>query len=98
MMREIAGMFPLEMSMGRHCRTRQRVFASAALGMLSSPLWYWALPDDANNDTIPLLDSTGAGWSALRVLIGLALVPIAAWGCRGLALGTARLAKATLGR
>jgi hypothetical protein len=71
---------------------------STALGMLTSPLWFWALPEDGNNDTIPLLDSTSPGWSALRVLIGIALVPVAAWGCRALSLGTARLAKATLGR
>jgi hypothetical protein len=69
---------------------------SAALGMLTSPLWYWAASDDSN-DTIPLLDSTSPGWSALRVLIGIALVPIAAWGCRALAYGTGRAAKATLG-
>jgi hypothetical protein len=68
---------------------------SVALGLLSSPLWYWALP--ASDDTIALLDSTSAGWSALRVAIGLALVPVAAWGCRALAEGAARLAKVTLG-
>ena len=43
---------------------------SAALGMLTSPLWYWALPDDAD-DTIPLLDSTSPGWTILRAVIGL---------------------------
>jgi hypothetical protein len=68
---------------------------SVALAMLTSPLWYWALPE--GHDTIALLDSTSAGWSALRVAIGVALVPVAAWGCRALAEGSGRLARATLG-
>jgi hypothetical protein len=70
---------------------------SAALGLLTSPLWYWALPDD-NDDTIPLLDSTGAGWSLLRVLIGLVLVPVAIAVCRGLAHGHARATAVAVGR
>jgi hypothetical protein len=69
---------------------------STALGFLTSPLYYWALPGD--DDTIPLLDSTALGWSALRVLIGLVLVPVAAWVCRGLSEGTARSARSLLGR
>jgi hypothetical protein len=70
---------------------------SAALGMLTSPLWYWALPDDSD-DTIPLLDSTGAGWSLLRMLIGLVLVPVAIAACRGLAHGHARATAVAVGR
>jgi hypothetical protein len=69
---------------------------SVALGLLSSPLWYWSLPD-GENDTIALLHSTSLGWSALRVALGVALVPVAAWACRALAVGSARLARATLG-
>jgi hypothetical protein len=68
---------------------------STALGFVTSPLWYWAT--DASNDTIPLLDSTSAGYSVLRVLIGLALLPTAAMACRGLAAGTGRAARAILG-
>ena len=68
---------------------------SVALGMLTSPLWQWALPDDSD-DTIPLLDSTSAGYSALRVLIGLALLPTTAMACRGLAAATGRAARAIL--
>ena len=68
---------------------------STALGFITSPLWYWAT--DSGNDTIPLLDSTSAGYSALRVLIGLALLPTAAMLCRGLAAGTGRAARAILG-
>jgi putative sensor protein len=67
---------------------------SASLGFLTSPAWYWALPSDS---TTPLLDSTSLGASVLRVLIGLALLPVAAVVCRGLAAGNARLARAILG-
>jgi hypothetical protein len=69
---------------------------SVALGMVTSPAWYWALPDDSD-DTIPLLDSTSLGWSALRVAIGLVLIPVTIAVCRALAEGTARLAAVTLG-
>jgi len=68
---------------------------SVALGLLTSPIWYWALPGD--RDSIALVDSTALGWTLLRVVIGLALVPVAAWACRGLAEGTARAARAILG-
>ena len=69
---------------------------STALGLLTSPLWYWALPDDSD-DTIPLLDSTSLGWSALRVLIGLVLVPVAIAICRGLAHGQAKATAGAIG-
>jgi hypothetical protein len=68
---------------------------SAALGFLTSPAWYWALPNDS---TIPLLDSTSLGYSVLRVLIGLALLPLAAVTCRGLAVANAWLVRALLGQ
>jgi Putative sensor len=68
---------------------------SVALGFITSPLWYWATsPDDS---TIPLLDSTSAGYSVLRVLIGLALLPTTAMAMRGLAAGTGKAARAILG-
>jgi hypothetical protein len=70
---------------------------TAALGMLTSPLWYWALPDDSD-DTIRLLDSTSPGWSALRVLIGLVLVPLAIAICRGMAEGQGRATRFAIGR
>jgi hypothetical protein len=69
---------------------------ATALGLLTSPLWYWSLPED--NDTIPLLDSSAPGWSVLRVAIGLVLVPVAIALCRGLAEGQARATKAAVGR
>ena len=68
---------------------------STALGFLTSPAWYWALPSD--DDTIPLLDSTSVGYSILRVLIGLALLPTTMVACRALAAGIGRSARAILG-
>jgi hypothetical protein len=68
---------------------------STALGFLTSPAWHWALPE--GDDTIPLLDSTSLGYSVLRVLIGLALLPTTLVACRALAAGTGRLARAVLG-
>jgi hypothetical protein len=68
---------------------------SAALGLLTSPLYYWALPDDRG---VPaLLDDPAAGYAALRLLVGLGLLPVAAILTRALAQGTARLARAVLG-
>ena len=66
-----------------------------ALGFVTSPLWYWALPQD--DETIPLIDSTSLGYSALRVLIGLALLPTTMVACRALAAGTGKAARAILG-
>jgi hypothetical protein len=68
---------------------------STALGFLTSPVWYWAVQE--NDDTIPLLDSHSLGYSALRVLIGLALLPTTAVACRALAAGSGRAARAILG-
>jgi Putative sensor len=68
---------------------------STALGLLSSPLWYWSLPND--HDTIALLDDPSAPWALLRVAIGLALIPVSYYICRGLTRATVALARATLG-
>ena len=65
---------------------------STALGFVTSPLWYWAMPDD--DETIPLLDSTSLGYTLLRVLIGLALLPTTMVACRALAAGTRPAARA----
>jgi Putative sensor len=67
---------------------------SIVIGFITSPAWYWAVPSD--DDTIPLLDSTSLGYSVLRVLIGLALLPTTAVACRALAAGTGTLARALL--
>jgi hypothetical protein len=67
---------------------------SAALGLVSSPLYTWALPDD--DDNVPFLDDPGLMYSVLRVLTGIALIPIAAWASRATAAGSARLARMTL--
>lgn len=69
---------------------------TTTLGLISSPLWYWALPDD-DDVTIPLIDDVGVPYSVLRVLIGLALLPATYAICRGLSEGTARMARALLG-
>jgi hypothetical protein len=68
---------------------------SSALGLLTSPLYYWALPDDGSG--LALFDDPAAGYAALRMLIGLGLLPVAAILTRALAQGTARLARAVLG-
>jgi hypothetical protein len=70
---------------------------STVLGLISSPFWYWALPDDSDT-SLAFFNDPAAGYSVLRVLTGLALVPVAYWVSRGLALGTAQLATVLLGR
>jgi hypothetical protein len=67
---------------------------STALGLVSSPLYVWALPDD--DDNLPFFDDPGLLYSVLRVLTGIALIPLAAWASRATAAGTARLARMTL--
>lgn len=69
---------------------------SAALGMITSPIWQWAIPDDGDAD-LTFFNSTTAGYSVLRVLAGLALIPVAYWISRAFALGTAHLARLLLG-
>jgi hypothetical protein len=68
---------------------------ATALGLLTSPLWLWAIPEE--DDSLALFNDPAAGYAALRVLVGLALIPVAFAACRALAEGTARLAKAILG-
>jgi hypothetical protein len=67
---------------------------STALGLVSSPLYVWALPEDGDN--LPFFDDPGLLYSVLRVLTGIALIPIAAWVSRATAAGSARLARMTL--
>ncbi|HEV7494194.1 sensor domain-containing protein [Baekduia sp.] len=71
---------------------------STALGLLTSPLWYWALPDNDNPDnaTLNYLNSHAAGPAAVRVVAGLVLIPVAIFLCRALADATARGARALL--
>jgi hypothetical protein len=71
---------------------------STALGLLTSPLWYWALPDNDNPDnaTLDFLNSHAVGPSVVRVAAGLVLIPVAIALCRGLADATARAARALL--
>jgi hypothetical protein len=70
---------------------------SAALGLVASPLWYLALPQEhQDNATLRFLNSHDLTPSLARLAAGLVLIPVAAWGCRALADGTARAARALL--
>lgn len=68
---------------------------STALGLIASPLWYWSL-DGADGPEI--FASASVGWTLLRVAVGVLLVPVAVWVCRGLADATARAALAVTAR
>jgi hypothetical protein len=68
---------------------------SVALGLLTSPIWFWA--NDADGDVPAILDDNGLGYHVLRVLIGLVLVPVAIVICRGLAHGQARATSVAIG-
>jgi hypothetical protein len=68
---------------------------STALGLATSPIYWWALGEEEGD--LALFDDPGLGYSALRVLIGIALIPVAAWLSRAAAAGSARLARALLG-
>ena len=69
-----------------------------AVGLITQPLWYWAVPNDSDTDnaTLKFLDSHAAGPQAARVAAGLVLIPVAIYACRALADGTARAARALL--
>jgi hypothetical protein len=67
---------------------------SGALGMLTSPLWYWSIPGDGGD--VSLLGDQDLAASAFRAAAGLLLIPVAAWSCHGLADLTARAARALL--
>lgn len=71
---------------------------STALGLLTSPAWYWALPDndDQSSEVLNYLNSHAAGASAVRAIVGALLVPIAYWTCRATAAATLRAARAVL--
>jgi hypothetical protein len=71
---------------------------ATALGLLTSPAWYWALPDndDQPSEVLNYLTSHAAGASAVRAVVGALLVPIAYWACRGTTTATLRAAGALL--
>jgi hypothetical protein len=89
---------PLLMPIGIATFTIAVTAWSAALGLLTSPLWYWALPEDGDPDVAVLFESHALGYHVLRVVIGLALVPIAIAICRGMAHGHARATELAIGR
>jgi hypothetical protein len=68
---------------------------STALGLVTSPIYWWSFGDEPGDPAI--FDDAGIGYSVLRVVIGLALIPVAAWLSRVAAAGSGRLARALLG-
>lgn len=73
-------------------------FWSAALGFLTSPLWWWSLPDNSDQPTATLefLNSRSVEANAARFALGVVLVPVAVYVCRATALATAKMARAVL--
>lgn len=71
---------------------------STALGLLTSPAWYWALPDndDQPSEVLNYLNSHAAGASTVRAVVGALLVPVAYAVCRATAAATLRAARAVL--
>lgn len=71
---------------------------SVALGLLTSPAWYWSLPDNSDqpNATLELLNDHAVGPSALRAALGLLLIPVAYLACRATAAATLRAARVVL--
>ncbi|HET7573636.1 MAG TPA: sensor domain-containing protein [Solirubrobacterales bacterium] len=70
---------------------------STALGLLSSPAWTWAVDHGDAPGEVGFFTSTAVAPTIGRALLGLALIPVAYWTSRGLALGTAQLARLLLG-
>jgi hypothetical protein len=71
---------------------------SLDLGLLTSPLWWWSLPDDDDQPTeiLRFLHDHGAAPTLARAAIGLLLVPVAFWVCRATTAATLRTARAVL--
>jgi hypothetical protein len=71
---------------------------SVALGLLTSPAWYWSLPDNSDqpSEVLNFINSHGAGANAARFAAGLIAVPVAFSLCRATAAATLRAARAIL--
>jgi Putative sensor len=70
---------------------------TTTVGLITSPLWYWSLPSNHNNnDALDFLNSHAVAAHGARVAAGLVLLPIAVYVCRGLARATAQAARALL--
>ncbi|WP_445148579.1 sensor domain-containing protein [Baekduia sp. Peel2402] len=71
---------------------------SLALGFLTSPLWWWSLPDDDDQPTevLRFLHDHGAAPTVTRAMLGLLLVPVAFFACRATAAATLKGARAIL--
>lgn len=70
---------------------------AAALAFLTYPAWSWALPGDQRIFGPGSVDIHEFPRSLLAVPVGLALIPIAYWLCRGFAWMSAELAAVLLG-
>ncbi|WP_344500259.1 sensor histidine kinase [Dactylosporangium maewongense] len=84
-------LFPL----GLACGVAGLVVAIVDLGSIVAPLWAWGVPNPHAPWPMKPLMTTVPGRFGLTV-VGLALLPVAAWFVRTLATGLARLASALL--
>lgn len=73
-------------------------FWSLALGFLTSPMWWWSLPDDDDQPTeiLRFLHDHGAAPTVTRAMLGLLLVPVAYFVCRATTAATLGAARAVL--
>jgi hypothetical protein len=71
---------------------------SLALGLLTSPLWWWSLPDDDDQPTeiLRFLHDHGAAPTITRALLGVLLVPVAYLACRATTAASLAVARAVL--
>lgn len=71
---------------------------STALGLLTSPAWYWSLPDndDQASEVLNALNSHSIGAGVARLVLGALLVPVAYGICRATTAATLRAARAIL--
>jgi signal transduction histidine kinase len=69
---------------------------SAALGLLSMPAWWWALPESDPTE-LGLFQVDSWGYALLCVAIGLLLLPLAAALVRGTAAASGALSRIVLG-
>jgi hypothetical protein len=71
---------------------------STALGLLTSPAWYWSLPgnDDQPSEILNTINSHSAGAGVARFVLGALLIPVAYWTCRATTAATLRAARAIL--
>jgi hypothetical protein len=82
------------MPVGIAATTAALTLWGTALGLITTPAWWWAVPADGSPEA---LNGHGIGPNLLRVAIGVVLIGVAAWTSRGLAAGCARLTRWAIG-